>query len=283
MKSVNRWKRSKEDLLFLLKLNRPVGIPLISLVILGGAVSQGVMTAELAVKTVLLSTLIGYVGFAPNDYVDRKTDRENPRKGGWQGTKASGRKSILAKYISIVTVAVSLFTSTVLPFTAGASMFGITVIALLYSVPPARLKSVPILDSLSNAAMAYLAFCLGVGLAGESFGSVIPGAFWFSLVFAGGGHAIGSLLDLEPDREAGISTIGTFLGWKKTIAVIQSLIAAALFFEKWSMESRTFLVVTFLGLLAPAYRNRKETLQKSIYTGLAVYVVYGVIWLWLRM
>ncbi|MFB6158073.1 MAG: UbiA family prenyltransferase [Candidatus Nanohalobium sp.] len=279
---MRRSKITRNDLLFLLKLGRPIGIPLMSLVILAGAASESGITPVLVLKTVFISAIISYVGFGANDYIDRETDKQNPRKGGWQGTTATGRRSEIAKYATMASVIISTAVSLTLGVTAAASLIGITVLALMYSLPPTRLKSAPVLDSLSNVVMAYLAFSLGVGLAGGTFDSVIGGAFWFSLVFAGGGHAIGSLLDLEPDRKAGITTTGTFLGWKKTLAVIQAFTISALIFEKWSVESRTFLIILFLGLLAPAYREKREILQKTVYIGLITYVIYGFIWLILR-
>jgi 4-hydroxybenzoate polyprenyltransferase len=269
---------------FVFGLMRPIGVPVGVLTLSAAMVSADGFTFEAILPATWLTVLLCYIGFAPNDYFDRETDELNDRKGGVHGKIVSDEeKALITKYVNIAAVILILLTAATIPFKAGLALISVSAISLAYSAPPIRLKEVPVLDSLSNFVMAYLFFFIGVSMAGETLSSVIDGAFWFALIYGGGGHAIGTVVDYKPDKKAGISTIGTFLGKKPVMIIFQGLIILALILEKWSLETRSFILITLLGSIWAAYDLKQERLTKMTYLGFVIFLIYGVTWIWLRI
>lgn len=263
---------------------RPIGIPVGVITLAAAMVSVRGFTINAILPLTWITILLSYIGFAPNDYFDRETDEINDRKGGVQGEIISTEeKAVIAKYVNITVIVLILLTAYMLPFWAGISLVGVSALSLAYSAPPLRLKGVPIADSLVNFVMAYLSFLIGVGMTGNGWNSVIDGAFWFALIYGGGGHAMGTVVDYEPDKKAGITTIGVLLGKKTVTAIFQLLILVALVVEKWSYETRLFLLLTFLASVWAAYELEAERLTKMVYIGFAIFMVYGVTWILLRI
>ena len=263
---------------------RPIGIPVGVITLAAGMVSVEGFSIDAILPLTWVTILLSYIGFAPNDYFDTETDEMNDRKGGVQGEIISTEeKALIAKYVNIAVIFLILLTAYMLPFWAGVSLLGVSALSLAYSAPPLRLKGVPIADSLVNFVMAYLSFLIGVGMTGNGWNSVIDGAFWFALIYGGGGHAMGTVVDYEPDKKAGITTVGVLLGKKAVTAVFQLLILAALVAEKWSHETKIFLLMTFLTSIWAAYDLEAERLTKMTYVGFAMFIIYGVLWILLRV
>ena len=217
-------------------------IPLGFLLIMAGAVSTGSLNAFTAFKAFILSVISSFVASAPNDYFDADMDMRLERKqslGNYVQNKNLGRtvaiSSILAAFIA------SLLINT----TAGISLFAVTVLSILYSVAPFRFKGRAPLDSLCNGLGAFFIFAMGVGLAGGAFSDVISGAYWFSLIIVGI-HGITAIPDMEEDRKEGLRTMPILIGKKKTVALTQAAILAALYFENFSILTSGFLFSLFV-------------------------------------
>lgn len=144
--------------------------------------------------------------YGVNDLFDVDTDVHNPKKGTREVRYRGGRvlpAVVLGAGLLLVPVA------WVLPQASGGALLGWAVLGTAYSVPPVRLKARPVLDSLSNglyvlpgiAAYAALAGALPPVLA-------ILGAWAWSMAM----HTVSAIPDVEPDREAGLSTTATALG-----------------------------------------------------------------------
>jgi 4-hydroxybenzoate polyprenyltransferase len=266
-----------------LGLCRPIGIPVGIISMLAAIVSADGFSYSILPSAAWVTLVCYYVGFAPNDYFDGETDKQNPRKGGAQGEVVNSDKKKVAKWVSILSVVAALATAYFVPFTARVSLVALTALSLVYSAPPIRLKGVPFLDSVSNFVMAYVAFTVGVGMTGASFSEVIPGAFWFALIWGGGGHALGTVLDYEADKKAGIKTIAMKLGRKPVVALVQFLVLLALFFEQWSYETKLFHMITFWGLLLVAENPERKRVEWTAYAGTFALVVYGAFWVYLRI
>lgn len=264
-------------------LCRPIGIPIGMITMLAAVVSANGSSLSIMPITTLVTLVCLYVGFAPNDYFDSETDENNPRKGGVQGEVVDERKEKLAKGVTIFSVVSALALSIFIPRTAGIALVVLTVLSLMYSAPPIRLKGRPFLDSFVNFLMAYSTFAIGVGLTGASFTEIIPGAMWFSLIYGGGGHALAAVMDYKPDKKAGIITIAVKAGKKFPIGLFQFFIVLALIMEKWSWETKIFLLLTFHGLSLAALKPEPKHIEKLVYIGTTIMIIYGTFWIYLRI
>lgn len=161
------------------------------------------------------------VVFGVNDIYDYSIDVRNPRKisDGLEGTvllpiyHRSVRKAAYISSVFIIGIAVLTGTAT---STAATTL--LVFLGWQYSAPPLRLKEVPIIDSLSNGVMIFLAFFVGFCSSGKRGLIDVPmNAFAVSLCTTGV-HALGAVVDFEPDTAAGQRTIATFLGRRNTAA-----------------------------------------------------------------
>ncbi|EMA35426.1 prenyltransferase [Halobiforma nitratireducens] len=147
-----------------------------------------------------------------NDVYDRDIDRENPKKDEKEA-RYQGQG-----YVPAAVAVCGLLPVVLLPVVPSAAWPWIVVFLVLgaaYSAPPARFKTTPVLDSVSNglyiepgaAAYAAVASTQPPALA------VLGGWLW-----AMGMHTFSAIPDIEPDRAAGIETTATVLGESRTYA-----------------------------------------------------------------
>lgn len=219
-------------------------MPLGLITILAGVASVDKITPLLGFKSLVLAIISSFVASAPNDYFDADIDSSIERK---RITGAYVQDKNLGKTVAAASVFLSVITGLLLGGFAGISLLIVTVLSVLYSVPPFRFKGRAPLDSICNGLGAFLIFSIGVGLTGGSLNDVISGAYWFSLIVTGV-HGIAAIPDIEQDRKEGLRTLPMLLGKKLTIALTQALTLIALYFENFSALTTTFLISMFLGL-----------------------------------
>ena len=154
------------------------------------------------------------VVFGVNDVYDYESDRRNPRKianslegGILDPTHHSDVHN--AAYLSTIFIISSAFVN----FRRDNILATILLVLLgwQYSSPPLRLKEVPVLDSLSNGGIVFLAWYCGFSFSGLSISNVPSSGIMLSLCTAGI-HALGAVVDLESDSAAGQTTIATAFG-----------------------------------------------------------------------
>lgn len=148
-------------------------------------------------------------------------------------------------------------------------------------MPPVRLKGRPPLDSISNGFWVFSVFAAGVGLAGGSFSSIIPGAYWFSAIVASA-HAVASLPDIEADRKAGVKTTGMVLGWRPTVSVLLAIILSSFLFVSWSTVTAGYLLGSALILSTILLRPEKGRWHRSMTAFYVFSFIYGVYWITLK-
>lgn len=188
----------------------------------------GELSPALIIGTLFFLIPYNLALYGINDVYDYASDVANPRKGGAEG-------ALLPPRLHRVTLIVSA--GACLPFVLALLIIGswpswialgISLVALVaYSAPPLRFKEIPLLDSLTSSLHFVTPALYAVVLTG---GGVSPAA-----VFALGGfllwgmasHAFGAVQDIGPDRQAGISSVGTALGAKTTVRLALSLWTAA--------------------------------------------------------
>ncbi|MFB6100032.1 MAG: UbiA family prenyltransferase [Candidatus Nanohalobium sp.] len=273
----------RERSLLVLKLMRPVFlIPALWVLIAGVLTTTGSFSLTMLPKVLVVAILGQLSVFSINDYFDRETDEINGRKGGVEGAVVTEENKDFVRNVVIAShLLLGLFAFFFLPGFALISGLVVMTASALYSAPPFRLKSVPFLDSLCNIIILYFGFGVAVGMAGGNFGDIIPGAFWFSVAFGGPGHMMASYIDRESDRKAGIKTSGMLLGRKGIVLLGQAIIAAMLFLEQWSMETRLMLLYTFLTAFYPLITEKH--MKKALVAWSILPTIYIAVWIWLRI
>ncbi len=233
-------------------VSRPIFWPIApAAYIFGAYAGGGQIDLLVAAQAFMLSIPLGIFVFGINDLYDIESDRNNPRRKGvvWGARIDEGDgKWIMASSTIIISLIL---------LSAIASMEPIHIIVtaifipfpILYSVPPVRLKSRPVLDSLTNATYTYGPFAMGYSLSG-GLGFLDVNMILFALVFSAA-HAIGTIMDLPGDQKAGIRTFASALGSRKAAAFAVIILAINLPFALDSMKS-IFLVI-FAYFLASAY------------------------------
>jgi 4-hydroxybenzoate polyprenyltransferase len=147
--------------------------------------------------------------YGVNDVFDQETDAKNPRKGSLEGARIDRSEVPLLVLCVIFTNALFLIYALLLvPFSATAWMLLYALLFLGYSVPPARFKARPYLDSLSNVAYAFPLVFVPLAL-GEEF--LWPAALGL-MAWSAAKHTFDAVQDVDEDLRAGITTTAVRLG-----------------------------------------------------------------------
>jgi len=149
-----------------------------------------------------------------NDIFDADVDTHNPKKDdGGREVRYSGDGVVVMVVYLATASGVALLP--VVPVEGLYALGGFYVLGVQYSAPPLRLKTTPLLDSLSNG--LYI-------LPGVVAYAALAGGFPPALAVAGGWlwtmamHTFSAIPDIGPDREAGIRTTATVLGERGSLA-----------------------------------------------------------------
>ena len=200
-------------------VSRPIFWPIAPAAYLFGIYLGSVeMSWIVLLQAILLWIPLSVYVFGINDINDLESDKTNPRRRGllWGAKIIESDRGWIEK-LSIAAVLL-IFLSAL----ASMNILHIIVTALflpfpyLYSAKPIRLKSRPVLDSLTNATYTYAPFAMGYSLSG-SLGFLDPAMIIFALVFSSA-HAIGTIMDLPGDKRAGIKTFASVLGKRPAAA-----------------------------------------------------------------
>lgn len=249
-------------------------MPLGFITILAGSASISTVNYLIGFKSFLLAIVTSFVSSAPNDYFDVDIDQNIERK---KFTGAYVQDKNLGKYVALLSVVSAVLTSLVIGGFTGFCIFSITVLSILYSVPPFRFKGRAPLDSICNGLGAFFVFSLGVGLAEGGFNNVISGAYWFSLIVAGI-HGITAIPDMKQDKKDDLKTLPILLGKRMTIAVTQVFILAAMVFEQFSYLTTLFLSTMFLSLFI-LYKDWDEIKMNYILLlGVIYFTLYFIVY-----
>jgi len=216
---------------------------------LAGPVVVGVAAAAETVPDLFLPVgfaLFGYfllpanvLLYGVNDIFDAEIDTENPKKtereARWQGGPA-----VIGSVVASGLLAVPLFAITATA--AWPWLAGFLVLAVQYSAPPARFKTTPLLDSLSNGLYILPGIAAYAAIAGmQPPAMAVVGAWLWTM----GMHTFSAIPDIDPDRRAGIRTTATWLGKRRTYGYVAAC---------WLAAAGAFAVVNIrLGTLMAVY------------------------------
>lgn len=154
------------------------------------------------------------------------------------------------------------------------------VLPLLYSAPPLRLKRFPFIDSLANGGFILPAVAAYVAVDGSLPPLPAIAGFW---LWSSGLHALAAIVDIEPDRQAGTSTIATYLGERRTLVYCSCLwaISCILFAQIHIFGAIIFLVFPIIGVYTIfSDTDPSVVLSNLLLINFAVYVpiLVGGIW-----
>jgi 4-hydroxybenzoate polyprenyltransferase len=147
--------------------------------------------------------------YGVNDVFDQETDAKNPRKGTLQGARID-RCEVRPLVLGVILTNAPFLIYALLfaPFSATAWMLLYTLLFLGYSIPPARFKARPYLDSLSNAAYAFPLVFVPLALGKGPIWSAALGL----MAWSAAKHTFDAVQDVDEDRSAGITTTAVRLG-----------------------------------------------------------------------
>ncbi|WGD36412.1 prenyltransferase [Lysinibacter sp. HNR] len=177
-----------------------------------------------------------------NDVFDYESDLRNPRKGGIEGALLDPQ---LHRPILWTAAIINLPFLALLAAAGGPNTWlalGVSVFAVIaYSVKGLRFKERPVLDSITSSTHFVSPALVGLTLGGADFSSpilLVLGAFFLWGMAA---HAFGAIQDIAPDRDAGIHSIATVFGARRT---------ARFAFVLWVLAGTTMLLTPWPGPLA---------------------------------
>ena len=187
-----------------------------------GSIFLGLPSPErfMAVFSAFLSATASV--FILNQYFDREEDRRNILKSNLP--VASGKiapRAALALSLSLIVLCLLLVSIVAASLTTLFLLY--LALWTAYSIPPFRLKSVPIVDFIASGIGAgFLPFLIGVGTSSQSNVSIsliLISAIPLMLAHSSG-HILQALGDYEADRENGVQTIVVKYGRKKGIIIM---------------------------------------------------------------
>jgi 4-hydroxybenzoate polyprenyltransferase len=147
--------------------------------------------------------------YGVNDVFDQETDAKNPRKGTLEGARIDRSEvSPVVLGVILTNAPVLIYAFLFVPISALAWMLLYALLFLGYSVPPARFKARPYLDSLSNAAYAFPLVFVPLALGEEPIWSAALGL----MAWSAAKHTFDAVQDVDEDRRAGITTTAVRLG-----------------------------------------------------------------------
>ncbi len=230
----------------LIVISRPLSWPAGTFFYLLGVGHISNFTAYNLLEIVFLTFPLSLFIFGLNDIYDFKSDQLNERKGTFQGavlTQSEAKK--LKKYIFLLPIPILLIALLSLnPVHITLAIIGIF-ICFAYSAPPFRLKTKPLLDSLSNGVGAVVTILLGF----STHSNILEmNPYLYSVIFPIMGiHALTALLDVECDKKSGFNTIATLLGKNKLLLFSALMFGLPMFF----IERTSFLIfITIASILA---------------------------------
>ena len=179
--------------------------------LLGGGID-----ARLVLGTLFFLIPYNLLMYGINDVEDFDSDMRNPRKGGVEG-------AITPKRFHRMIITASIGSS--LPFVlllmsmgdlvSNVVLVGVLFFVVAYSVRGLRFKEVPFLDSLTSSLHFVGPLLYAMSLVGSSREALIATIAF--LLWGMASQAFGAIQDIVPDRAAGIHSIATKIGARKTV------------------------------------------------------------------
>jgi lycopene cyclase domain-containing protein len=193
-----------------------------------------------------------------NDVFDYESDVHNPRKGGIEGALLSPR---LHRPLLWLVLAVNIPFLVVLLAGGGPAAWAAIAVStfavVAYSAPGLRFKERPVLDSITSSTHFVSPAVVGLALAGASLDRDLLVVLVAFFLWGMAAHAFGAVQDIQPDRDAGIGSIATFFGARRTVRIALALwIVSGLLMltTAWPGPLAAVLAVPYVINCAPYFR-----------------------------
>jgi lycopene elongase/hydratase (dihydrobisanhydrobacterioruberin-forming) len=179
--------------------------------------------------------------YGVNDIYDYETDRRNPKKAEYETLVSPETRwplTLAIFGINLPFVSVALYLESAAALSIALFLF----FSIFYSAPPIRAKAKPVIDSIFNVLYilpGIFAFQMASGAVPPI--SIIAAGWLWSMAM----HAFSAVPDTRADREAGISTVATFLGRSGTLVFCSFLyLAAAAASSQESRQAASFRIAS---------------------------------------
>lgn len=193
---------------------------------LGYLLLGGAIDVRFVVGTLFFLIPYNLLMYGLNDVEDYESDLQNPRKGGVEGAITPKKyhpvivRSALIATVPFVAVLVWLGTMQSWLVLAVVLFF-----VVAYSLKGLRFKEIPFLDSLTSSMhfVGPLLYAMSlVGPTAEAYMAALAFLLWGMA-----SQAFGAVQDIKPDRAAGIHSIATKIGARRTVYFAALLYALA--------------------------------------------------------
>jgi lycopene elongase/hydratase (dihydrobisanhydrobacterioruberin-forming) len=161
--------------------------------------------------------------YGVNDIHDFATDARNAKKAGYEALVApaehrSLRLAIAVGLLGFLPVLASA------PPRALPALVAFLFLSYFYSAPPIRAKARPLLDASFNVLYATPGFYAFLRLGDEPLAlDAVAGCWAWCMAM----HAFSAVPDITADGEAGVPTVATWLGARRTLLLCGALYAAS--------------------------------------------------------
>ncbi|HEY8588763.1 MAG TPA: prenyltransferase [Naasia sp.] len=202
-----------------------------------------------------------------NDVFDYESDLRNPRKGGVEGAVLDRRLHRVTLWAVVVTNVPFLVVLVALGSPLSWVVLAVSLFAVVaYSAPVLRFKERPFLDSLTSSTHFVSPAVYGLALAGASFDGPLLAVLAAFFLWGIASHAFGAVQDVVPDREAGIGSIATVIGARRTVVVaLAAYLAAGLLLlpADWPGPLAALLVLPYAANVLPYLGIRDAEAERA--------------------
>jgi len=163
-----------------------------------------------------------------NDVFDYASDLANPRKGGIEGAVLSDRWHRVTVWSAVLSNVPFLVVLLAAGGVASGAVLAVSVFAVVaYSAPRLRFKERPFVDSLTSSTHFVSPAVFAIALAGGPFTVPVVATLAAFFLWGAASHAFGAVQDITADRSAGIGSIATVLGARRTVRLSMAAYAAS--------------------------------------------------------
>lgn len=198
-----------------------------------------------------------------NDVFDYASDLNNPRKGGSEGAVLDRRLHKPTLWIAGLTNIPFLL---LLGAAGGPAVWvalGVSAFAVIaYSAPGLRFKERPVLDSMTSSTHFVSPAIVGLLLADATIDGALLLVLAAFFLWGMAAHAFGAVQDIIPDREAGIHSVATVFGARRTVrlAIVLWIIAGLLMLcTAWPGPLAALIVLPYVLICANLWSVTDET------------------------
>jgi 4-hydroxybenzoate polyprenyltransferase len=218
--------------------------------------------AALVVGTLFFLIPYNLAMYGINDVFDYESDIRNPRKGGAHGAVLDPRLHRPTLWISAAACLPFVVYLVAVGSPASWVVLAISLFCVVfYSAPPLRLKERPFADSVTSSIHFFSPAVYGAILAGAAWTWQLVAVMAAFALWGVASHAFGAVQDILADRDAGIASIATVLGARRTVLFSLGCYVAAgvtMLFTAWPGPLASLVAVPYLVTVWP-YRALGHT------------------------